>query len=343
VEDGWYKYIIIQRYYLNYMIRTRVTELLGIDYPILQGALSGLGTWEFAAAVSQTGALGCFTAAVARTPDRLKKQIRLLRNKVGEKPFSVNISLYMCPHQEEMFKVLIDEEVPIIETSVYAIPDEWVYSMKDKGIKWLHKVTILKHALHAEKQGADAIIVIGLEGFGFKHVQQLPTMTSITWMRRHLKVPIIAGGGIGDPSTFLSTLCLGADAAYIGSAFLLTKEAPIPENMKRKMLNIRPDDPTLIYRILAPPSRDDFLEVMSLRGKIPMERWVAMMERVLLKDPEWRDAKPVWEEKFIDVTKYVSFAASYPDRIMSVKEFIEWLVNGSRQILRELEYSFERG
>ena len=320
------------------MFKTRLTKLLNIEYPILQGALSGLGTWEFAAAVSNAGALGCFTAAVARTPENLRKQVNLLRREVEDKSFSVNISLFMCPHQDEMFKALVEEEVPIIETSVYAVPDEWVYMMKDKNIIWLHKVTTLKHALHAEKQGADAVIVIGLEGFGFKNPQQLPTMSSITWIRRHLKTPIIAGGGIGDPHTFLAALSLGAEAAYIGSAFLLTEEAPLPRRFKEMLLKLRPDDPYTIYRILAPPRQEDFKEVMELRGKVPMEKWVAMMERVLLKDPDWRDAPYVWEQPMdnVNISKNVSFAAAYPRKIMSVKDFIEWLVDGAEEIIHRL-------
>jgi len=311
---------------------------LNIEYPIIQGALSGLGNWEFAAAVSNAGALGCFTAAVARTPDKLRSQIRLLRRKVGDKPFSVNISLFMCPHQDEMFKVAVEEGVPVIETSVYAIPDEWVDLMKDNGIIWFHKVTTLRHALHAEKQGADAIIIIGLEGFGFKNPRQLPTMTAVPWIKKNLNVPVIAGGGIGDPHTFLAALALGADAAYIGSAFLTTEEAPLPREIKEKLIKLRPDDPSLIYRILAPPSQKDFQEVMGLRGKVPMEKWVAMMERVLLKDPDWRDAPYVWEEYIAgeNVYKFVSFAASYPNKIMSVKEFVEWLVEGAESILKNL-------
>lgn len=323
------------------MLTTRITRLLNIEYPILQGALSGLGTWDFAAAVSNAGGLGCFTAAVARTPENLRHQINLLRKKVGDKSFSVNISLFMCPHQEEMFRVLVEEEVPVIETSVYAVPNEWVELMKDHGITWLHKVTTLKHALHAEKQGADAIILVGLEGFGFKNPRQLPTMASVPWVKKHLKIPLIAGGGVGDPNTFLAVLALGADAAYIGSAFLTTEEAPLPREIKEKLIKLRPDDPMMIYRILAPPSQKDFNEVMALRGKVPMEKWVAMMERVLLKDPDWREAPVAWEEQIggENIYRYVSFAAGYPDKVMSVKEFIQWLVDGAKNILRELTSS----
>ena len=312
--------------------KTRVTKMLKIEYPILQGALTGLGTWKFAAAVSNAGALGCYTAAVARTPEKLRKQISLIRKEVGDKPFSVNLSLYMCPNQEKMFRVLIDEEVPVIETSVYAIPDEWINMMKNRNIIWFHKVTTLKHALHAVKQGADGIIIIGLEGFGFKNPNQLPTMTTITWIKKHISIPIIAGGGIGNPNTFLATLVLGADAAYIGSAFLLTEECSLPEEYKEKLLRMKVDDPALIYRVLAPPREKDFMEVMSLRGKVPMEKWVAMMERVLLKDPDWKNAPYVWETKLDDVYKFVSFAAAYPPKIMKVKEFIEWLVKGAESI-----------
>lgn len=255
------------------MLTTRITRLLNIKHPILQGALSGLGTWDFAAAVSNAGGLGCFTAAVARTPERLRRQIRSLRQELKGKPFSVNISLFMCPHQNEMIKIAVEEGAPVVETSVYAVPDEWVDLMKDNNITWLHKVTTLRHALHAEKQGADAIIIIGLEGFGFKNPRQLPTIAMVPWIKSNLRVPVIAGGGVGDPHTFLAALALGAEAAYIGSAFLTTEEAPLPREIKEKLINIRPDDPSIIYRILAPTNQEDFKEVMKLRGRVPMEKW----------------------------------------------------------------------
>ncbi len=92
------------------MLKTRITKLLNIEYLIMQGALTAVGTWKFAAEVSKAGALGCFTAVTAGTPERLRRQVRMLRREVGDKPFSVNISLYMCPYQDEMFKVLVEEE-----------------------------------------------------------------------------------------------------------------------------------------------------------------------------------------------------------------------------------------
>ena len=318
--------------------KTKITKILKIEYPIFQGALTGLGTWKFAAAVSNAGALGCYTAAVARTPEKLREEISFIKKEVGDKPFSVNLSLYMCPHQDEMFKVLIEEEVPIIETSVYTIPDEWINMMKDKGIIWFHKVTTLKHALHTIKQGADGVIIIGLEGFGFKNPNQLPTMPLVTWVRKHTDIPLIAGGGIGDPNTFLAVLALGADAAYIGSAFLLTEECPLPHRYKEKLLNMKADDPALIYRILAPPREKDYIEAMALREKVPMEKWVAMMERVLLKEPDWKNAPYVWESKLDDIYKFVSFAAAYPPKIMSVKEFINWLIEGAKKIYDNLGF-----
>ncbi|MEK7848402.1 MAG: nitronate monooxygenase, partial [Chloroflexota bacterium] len=144
--------------------KTRVTELLGCEYPILQGALSRIGNWKFAAAVSNAGAHGCLTAAVSLTPDRLREDIRRCRDAT-DKPFSVNLTVGMCPHIDEMLDVCLDEGVEVIETAVFNA-DPIGKRVKEAGRKWVHKTATVRHALHAEKNGADALILVGLEGIG---------------------------------------------------------------------------------------------------------------------------------------------------------------------------------
>ena len=179
--------------------------------------MNRIGNWQFAAAVSEAGAHGCLTAAVSLTPQRLRDDIRRCRDAT-DKAFSVNITVGMCPHIDEMLDVCLEEGVEVIETAVFNA-DKYGERIKAAGRKWVHKTATLKHALHAEAHGADALILVGLEGIGFKNVQQLPTMTTIAWASKKTKVPVIGVGGIGDARTFLGALALGAEGVMMGTAF----------------------------------------------------------------------------------------------------------------------------
>jgi len=317
--------------------KTRVTELVGSKYPIMQGGLSGLGTWEFAAAVSKAGGEGCLTAAVCRTPERLREDIRKLKDEVEH--FTVNLTIGMCPHIDEMLQVCIEERVPTIETAAY-LPDGYAERIKKAGITWIHKAALVRHLKHAEKLGADAVVLVGLEGYGFKNINQLPTLTAIAWASRQLKVPLIAAGGIGDARTFLAALAAGAEGVYMGTAFLVTKECPLSERIKENIIKAQPDHPDLIRELLAPPNPKEYEEVMKLRDKMPLERWAPALERVMLKH-EWRDVKPMWEQDWTEVPSLgtrpkgpYSFACAYLDRIVSCKELIEGIIREAEEILR---------
>lgn len=190
--------------------KTRVTELLGCKYPILQGAFGGFGNWKFAAAVAETGAHGLITASVSGTPERLREDIRRCRDST-DGSFGVNLSMSMGPasfRAEEMLEVCIEEGVQV-ETAAYK-PDSWAPRIKEAGLKWIHKTGRVKDALHAERLGVDAVIMVGLEGAGFKNPEQLPAMTTTIWGTRELKVPCIAAGGIGDARGFLGAWVLMA-------------------------------------------------------------------------------------------------------------------------------------
>ena len=316
--------------------KTRVTELLGCEYPILQGALSRIGNWKFAAAVSNSGAHGCLTAAVSLTPDRLRDDIRRCRDAT-DKPFSVNITIGMCPHIDEMLEVCLEEEVEVIETAVFNA-DPYGKRIKEAGRKWIHKTATLRHALHAEKQGADAIILVGLEGIGFKNVSQLPTMTSIAWAARHIKVPLIAAGGIGDARTFLGALALGADGVMMGTAFMATQECPISDRFKERMIQASPDNPYLRTTVLAPPNPKDYEEVMKKRHEMPLERWLTALERVMLKHSDWELAPEMWNEDYDRLSSLMSFAVAYIDHIPTVKEFVDNIIHGAEEILNSWQF-----
>lgn len=311
--------------------QTRLTELLGCEYPIMQGALSRIGNWKFAAAISEAGAHGCITAAVSLTPEKLREDIRRYRDAT-DKPFEVNLTVGMCPHIDEMLEVCLEEDVEVIETAVYNA-DKYGKRIKEAGRKWIHKVATMKHALHAEKQGADAVIIVGLEGIGFKHILQLPVMTGIAWAARQIKIPIVAAGGIGDSRTFLAALALGAEGVMMGTAFMATKECPISERFKENMIKAVPDNPELRHKVLAPPNPKDYEEIMKRRNDMPLEKWLPALERVMLKQDDWKLAPEMWKEDYDRLSGMMSFAATYVAHIPTVKEFVDSIIKGAEEII----------
>jgi nitronate monooxygenase len=205
-----------------------------------------------------------------------------------------------------MLEVCIDEGVPV-ETSAYK-PDAQAPRIKEAGLRWIHKVARVKDALHTEKLGPDALIVVGLEGAGIKNPEQLPTMTTIVWGAKQIKVPLIAAGGIGDARGFLGALVMGADAVMMGTAFLVTKECPIEDAVKAAILRSSPDDPEIRQRVMMPTVQ---------RGT-----------------PD-----SAGEPSLPDLSKAVSFAAGVLNHVPTVKEFIGSIIYAAEEILD----SWQRG
>jgi nitronate monooxygenase len=318
--------------------KTRLTELLGCQYPIIQGALSRIGNWKFAAAVSEAGAHGTITAAVSLTPEKLREDIRRCR-EATDKPFSVNLTVGMCPHIDEMLEVCFEEGIEDIETAVFNA--DWLGKrIKEAGRRWIHKTATIKHALHAQEHGADVLIIVGLEGIGFKNISQLPTMTTLGWAARRgeIKVPLVAAGGIGDARTFLAALALGADGVMMGTAFMATQECPISERFKANLIKAVPDHPQLRNMVIGQPNPKDYQEALAKRNEMPLEKWLTAMERVMLKHSDWREAPEMWKEDYDRLSGLMSFAVAYIDQIPTVKEFVDSIIRGAEDILRSWEF-----
>lgn len=316
--------------------RTRITELLGCKYPILQGALAGLGNWQFAAAVAEAGAYGTITASVSRTPEKLREDIRRCR-KATDKSFGVNLSFGICPRIDEMLEVCIEEGVPV-ETAVYK-PDSLAHRIKEAGLKWIHKTARVKDAIHAESLGADAVIVVGLEGVGFKNPEQLPTMLTTIWGTRQIKVPFIAAGGIGDARGFMGALGMGADGIMMGTAFLPTEECPMSEAAKEAIVRASPDDPQLRHRVLTSADPKAYKEVMEMRGKVPLKKWLLMLERVNLKDADWKNTNDSTPKQLeAEVSRLASLAVGVIDHVSTVEELIDGIIYGAEELLDSWQF-----
>jgi len=181
-------------------------------------------------------------------------------------------------------------------------------------------------------------MLVGLEGIGFKNISQLPTMTTIAWASRHIKVPIIAAGGIGDARTFLGALALGAEGVMMGTAFMATKECPISDRFKERMVGAFPDNPHLRNTVLAPPNPREYEEAMKKRGEMPLEKWLTALERVMLKHDDWRLAPEMWNEDYDRLSSLMSFAVTYVDYIPTVKEFVEGIIGDAEKITDQWQF-----
>jgi len=301
---------------------TRVTDLLGCRYPIIEGSFGGFGTSDLAGPVSAAGGFGLITAGTLRTPERLRKDIQKLKS-MTDQPFGVNLSVGHCPHIDEMREAAIEEGANAIETSVYNA-EQHGKRIKEAGLVWFHKVANIKHALAAERQGADAVVLVGIEGAGEKNVNQVTTLINMTTVVRQLKVPLIAAGGIGDSHGLLAALGMGAEAIYLGTAFMATHECPISPRYKQALVDADPYDPRVRDRVFAPPdpNRDNKLR----RGHA-----LGTEEERAKRAKAWQE----WDEKKAFQVSRGSMAVGVIDRVKSVKELIDEIIQGAEAFLQK--------
>jgi nitronate monooxygenase len=314
--------------------KTRVTQILGSKYPIIQGAFGGFGDASLAAPVSEAGGFGIITASTFRDPEALREDIRKARS-MTDKPFGVNISIGLCPRIDEMRDTAIEEKVPVIFTAAYRADDHG-RRIQEAGLRWVHKVASVQHALAAERQGADAVVIVGIEGTAFKSVSQLPTLVSVTTAARQMKAPVIAAGGIGDARGFVAALAMGAEGIYMGTRFLATDECPVPERFKQKLIDAQPWDAEYRDRALLPPKTEEYEKVMKEKGTVSQDQWLQRLEQVMFRQSPG-------EEPFVDgawgpeVALRIaggSLAVGVIDRIVSVRQLIDTRIRDAEQMLR---------
>ena len=227
--------------------KTRITKMMNTEYPIIMGAFAIIGKAEFAAAFSNAGGLGIITALNFNTPERFQEEIDKMK-KLTNKPYGVNFTVWppqvrqrneRAQSEESYFDfvdIALDAGVKVITTSAYKAA-KIGKKVHDAGCVWFHKSATVKHAISAERAGADAVTIVGLEGTGFKNPNQNTTLINMTMARKLIKVPLIAAGGIGDARGFLAALAMGADAVCFGSAIMATKESPASDTWKNLVLH----------------------------------------------------------------------------------------------------------
>ena len=241
---------------MNNRMHTRVTELLGTRYPIIQGGMQWVGLAELASAVSNAGGLGLLTGLTQPTPEALGREIDRCR-AMTEHPFGVNMTVFPSikpPPYEEYIDVIIDKGIKIVETAGNKALD-YIPKMKAAGITIIHKCVAVRHALAAERLGVDAVSIDGFECAGHPGEEDIPGLVLIPAAASKLKIPVIASGGIGDGRGLAAALVLGAEGINMGTRFCLTKEAPLHDNIKQALLNGTERDTQLIFRSLRNTAR----------------------------------------------------------------------------------------
>jgi nitronate monooxygenase len=231
------------------MLKTRLTELLGIEHPIVQGGMQRVSRAELVAAVANAGALGFLSALTQPTPEALAAEIERTRS-MTDKPFGVNLTILPSrkpPPYEEYGKAIVDSGIKLVETAGYS-PEPFMPMFNAAGIKVVHKCTAIKHAKKAQKVGCAAVSIDGFEAAGHPGEDDIGSLVLLPRAVDELDVPVIACGGFSDGRGLVAALALGAEAVSMGTRFLGTKEAPVHDNLKQRLVEASELDTQLIFR-----------------------------------------------------------------------------------------------
>ena len=232
-------------------MKTRITELFGIEHPIIQGGMHYVGFAELAAAVSNAGGLGIITGLTQRTPDALAAEIRRCREMTA-KPFGVNLTFLPVVAQPDYpgyVRAIIDGGVTIVETAGNN-PQQWLPALKQAGIKVIHKCTSVRHSLKAQSIGCDAVSVDGFECGGHPGEDDVPNFILLPRAAEELTIPFVASGGMADGRSLVAALALGADGINMGTRFIATEEAPVHDHVKQALVAASELDTRLVMRPL---------------------------------------------------------------------------------------------
>jgi NAD(P)H-dependent flavin oxidoreductase YrpB (nitropropane dioxygenase family) len=317
-------------------MKTRLTEMLGIRHPVVQGGMQWVGTAEMASAVSNAGGLGILTGLTQPTPEALCKEIDRCR-EMTDKPFGVNLTILPTikpvPY-EEYAQAIVDSGIKIVETAGRN-PEPFLPLFKGAGIKVIHKCTSIRHSLKAEKIGCDMVSVDGFECAGHPGEDDVTNLILLPLAARRLKIPFIASGGFGDGRGLAAALAMGADGINMGTRFMVTREAPIHENVKQAMVEASELDTALIYRSLRNTARvfknsiaEKVVEIESRPGQTDFEDIRPLVQGA--------KGKELFEDGDLDRGIWsAGMVVGLIDDIPSCQELIERIVNEAEQVIKE--------
>jgi len=317
------------------MLKTRVTEILGIEYPILGGPMAYVSGPELVAAQSNAGGLGIMASLSYQTIEELRAEIKRTK-EMTDKPFAVNVTLLPTArtvNYEDYFKAIIDEGVKVIETSGRS-PKPYIPIIKDGGAVSMHRATRTRDIQNAEKSGCDIVTILGTEAAGHPGQEEVGTFVRIPVAVDAVDIPVVAAGGIADARGLVAALALGAEGVLVGTRFMCTQEARIHENIKAWMHGLHENDTILIQKSIMNASRvirnehtEKILEMenrgASLEELLPMIRGERGIRAYESGDPS---------EANITIGQVVGLISDTP----TVKEVVDGMVSGAREIMKRL-------
>ncbi|MES2751188.1 MAG: nitronate monooxygenase family protein [Pseudomonadota bacterium] len=256
-------------------MKTAITEMFGIQHPIIQGGMHYVGFAELAAAVSNAGGLGVITGLTQKTPELLAKEIAKCKD-MTDKPFGVNLTFlptFSAPPYPEYIAAIKEAGIKAVETAGRS-PEQYMPALKAAGIKVIHKCTSVRHSLKAEAIGCDAVSVDGFECGGHPGEDDMPNMILLPRAEEELKIPFVASGGMSDARSLVAALAMGAQGMNMGTRFIATKEAPVHDNVKQALLKATEFDTRLVMRNLRNTERvltnkgvEKLIEIEKEKGK----------------------------------------------------------------------------
>jgi nitronate monooxygenase len=314
------------------VVKTKITELLGIEYPIICGGMFQVGRAELAAAVSEAGGLGVITSKTFVTPEGLRNEIHKVK-ALTKKPFAVNLNLF--PSQtgtpnEDFIDVLIEEGVKIVETSGRS-PKDIMPKLKDNGFIVLHKVAGVKYAITAEKLGADAVIIVGNETGGHPGMGDVGQLVLLPRVVDAVKIPVIAAGGYSDGRGLVAALALGAEGIVMGTRFMATKEAPIHDNVKQWMVSAKETDTIVVQRNIGSPSRVALNEISKEVDRLENEG--ATIEQLLPLITGQRSGSVYFEGNLNGGIWSLGQSVGLVNEVLSVKELFTKMTDDAEKSL----------
>lgn len=318
------------------MLKTWVTEELGIEYPIIQGAMHWLSRAELVSAVANAGGLGIMAAGSFFTAEEMRQEIRKTKS-LTDKPFAVNFTIMPTRRQivwEAYINVALEEGINIIETSGRS-PEPYMEWLKASNVKILHKAARIRDARTAERLGVDAVTVVGYESGGHPGMQDVTTLVRISQAVATLKIPVIAGGGFANGRGLAAALALGAQGIVMGTRFMLSRECPLHPRIKELLLQTGEEDTVILERSIRNAVR--VVNTEFAQKVLEMEARGATLEELIpVLDGNRVMRSFLTSGATNDSIIYCGQSVGLIHEILSVKEIIEGIVNEARLIIEQL-------
>lgn len=311
------------------MFKTRITELFGIEYPIIQGAMQWLSLAELVSAVSSAGGLGIIASLSFPTPEGLRREIRKTRS-MTDRPFAVNITLLPTARpvdHEQYITAAIEEGVGIIETAGRS-PEPYLKLMRDAGVRVMHKVARVADVRKAESIGVDAVTIVGYEAAGHPGMDDVGGLVLIPIAVDSVKIPVIAGGGFADGRGLAAALALGAQAVAMGTRFMASQECPLHPGIKQRLLTARETDTLMIERSIKNAAR--VMKTDFSRRVLEMEARGATLEELLPLLSGTLNKQALEEGDINKGLVYCGQAVGLINEIPSVREIISGIIAEAR-------------